>query len=83
MRNLFVDLWTDNFTYALKKVSNSADHFKERATKLMTAVSPSEYSAALTDIINYLEWQILLNFGILVTIILAELLRALMHQSQI
>ena len=45
----------DNFTDGLKKVSSSSDHFKERATKLMAEVSPSEYSASLTDIINYLE----------------------------
>ena len=47
--------WTmNNFTNALRKASSSANHFKERATKLMIAVSSSEYSAAQTDINNYL-----------------------------
>ena len=36
----------NNFTNVLRKVSSSANHFKERAKKLMTAVSSSEYSAA-------------------------------------
>lgn len=42
----------DNFTGALKKVSSLADRFKERTTKLMTAVRLSKYSAESTDVIS-------------------------------
>ena len=80
----------DNFTKPLKKVSSSVDHFKEKATNLMTGVSPSEYNAALTDIINYLACKPkstflagLLKSGILVAIISVEFLGAPMHRSQI
>ena len=56
----------------------------------MTGVSPSEYNAALTDIINYLACKPkstflagLLKSGILVAIISVEFLGAPMHRSQI
>ena len=56
----------------------------------MTAVSPSEYNAALTDIISYLECKPkstflagLLKSGILVAIISVEFLGTPMHRSQI
>lgn len=45
----------DRFASTLVNVSKSAGHFKERATKLMTANTPSEYNAALQDISGFID----------------------------